>query len=819
MTVILFFLLAMVTLTGIFAYQRFSSIITQFNYEARPDLTLVTAKNLENKLGEAENCVISYSLTNDTTHLLNYYESVEKSHEILSELQRLNFYKSENLLIVDSLNQLAEIKFSILNDLLTLRDKYRVQEALDKVEKKIEQTVVAGQVQNEQKENERKEKNNILKKIFRKKEKDRQKEAIANREILIKDVTRELNKIRAEEQDIESILKTLELSLANENRIISEKIKGRIGKLEKSEHQSIVAQAIMAQEEMQFTNSLIAVFFVLIAGLIIFMAFLVTNFIKNNNRFKKAMRNAKNEAEELVKTKERFFANISHEIRTPMNAIAGFSEQLADSELNHYQKQQLHIVRKSVEHLLNIINDVLDYSKLKAGKLMLAENGFKLKETIEETMLFSEPIAKNKKIELKVKVNNDVPEIVIGDQLRLRQILLNLISNAVKFTSKGYVHINAEVETRIEKKIKLKIEVADTGIGMNEAELKKIFNEFEQAERSSTRNYGGTGLGLSITKKLVELHHGEIKITSRPGEGAIVTVFLPYIAGDITDLKQTLIKKKNGVVLNDIKVLVVDDEQYNRKLLTSILKKYDAEFSEAENGFKALSELDKNEFDLVLMDVRMPEMNGIDAVKKIRAMQNKRKSEIPVIALTAAISPADQIVYEDAGMNGFLPKPFTENEFINAVSDALNTQLIMPENDEERINENNLKKIKSSRSAFSLHLLEEVSDGDNEFLKEMLVTLLETTNDGMSAINAAIKIKDLKTVGDFAHKIRSPCLHVGATELYNLLEEIEYSCRKIEKTEKIPELVTKAEAEVNSLLKWVENELKKLETKKITEKI
>ncbi len=670
-TVILAFILVLVTLTGMLAYNRFSSIVSNFSNGSRYDMRIVDLKNLEKDLSLAESNVKSYSLSKDTVYVHLFNIAIRQAENKLADLKNSIYTNSDLRVPMDSIYEMVENKFRILNDLLLIQDQYRVQVALDKVENKIENAALKiDESNNENIVSEKKRKKNLLNLFRRKKEAEEEKANNISEKITLMEVSKEVDKVRQEEQDIELMLKNLELGLIKENEIVSQNITNLINTIEGNERSMMAKRSELAESTLKETNFQIAGFCVLIAVLLFFISWVIINYVKNNNRYRDALRKAKKEAEDLVKTKERFFANMSHEIRTPMNAIAGFTEQLADTEMDHGQRQKLTVIQKSVDHLLNIINDVLDYSKLKAGKLKLEQKGFRIRETIKDVFLFSETLAKNKKIELSVDIDENVPEIFIGDEVRFRQILLNLVSNSVKFTSVGNVKLIASGKPD-RNLFHLKIQVIDTGIGMTEKELQKVFDEFEQVEENTTRNYGGTGLGLSITHKLVELHNGTISISSEKGIGTTVEIELAYKTGSTDDMYDQLHEISEESMLQNLKVLVVDDEKYNRQLIKLILKKYHAIYAEANNGQFALQQLEQDEFDLILMDVRMPLMNGIETVEKIRKLKNKKKSKIPVIAITAAISSDDQQEYEKVGMNAFLPKPFTERELIRTINEVL----------------------------------------------------------------------------------------------------------------------------------------------------
>lgn len=665
--VILLFILVFAMVNGFLAYKRVSTIVSNSGYSSRYEMRIVAVKNLEKDLSLAENNVKSYSLTKDTTYLLGFFDAIGGARTKLDIIMEMASHDESLVQLFDSLYVLVEEKIRILNDLLSIQGNFRVQIALDKAENKIEKSALK---LNEESGKDRKEFESFS--LFKKRRERKALESkLQENKITLRDVSEELEKVRSEEKNIEAILKAQELALIDENRIVSQKVAQLINEFELRERSLIEDKAIQSQIAVKDTNKQIAVFSFLTVVLLIFMAFVIIKYIKNNNHYREVLRKARKEAEDLMKTKDRFFTNMSHEIRTPMNAIAGFTERLADTRLEEHQQQHLQIIRKSVDHLLNIINDVLDYSKLKSGKLSLENNPFNVKEVISDVFHLSEPISRNKKIQFTLKIDKTVPDILMGDHVRLRQILLNLVSNALKFTESGHVHIFVSSSPVENKKVTLNIQVIDSGIGMSENELKKVFDEFEQVEKSTTRNYGGTGLGLTITKKLVELHNGQIEIDSKVNVGTKVIIQLPYKTGEKPEKLPEIRTNKKSDLLNQLRVLIVDDEKYNRLLLTAILKKHNAIYTESSNGYLALLELDMNDYDLILMDVRMPHMNGLETVQKIRSMKSGRKSQIPVIALTAAVSPENQLEYKKAGMNGFLPKPYSEEELIKCISDVL----------------------------------------------------------------------------------------------------------------------------------------------------
>lgn len=793
----------LVSLTGVFTYRRFSNIIYDVTQESRVDLRLVTAKSLMNEVFEAENNAKTYSLTKDTFYLEKFYHAADRA---FIKLERLRSYSAQKQMLVADVNQLDTLvaqKFKGLNDFLIFQDKSRVQVALDNVIKKIKKSTV---VEREEAQNK-----GFLNKLFNQNEKKNNQQPEVTEEISVDAISDEIKSIKATEKSIEASLKEQEIALLNRDTEINIKINALINGLEAKEMAAINKQTLKAEQTMRKTNWQVAIFCVLAVALLIFMAYLIISYVRNNSRYREALKNARIKAEDLAKTKERFLANMSHELRTPMNAIAGFTEQLSKSKLNTEQQEQLTMVRKSIEHLLYLINDVLDFTKLQSGKLKLENIGFRPKEFINDVITFIKPLANEKRTEIKCNITTSDDLIVLGDPFRLRQILLNLISNSLKFTKEGSVTISLSQLTQYNDIVTVRLEVADTGIGMNEEQLSRVFEEFEQAEGNTTRNYGGTGLGLSIIKMLTDLHDGEIEIKSELKKGTSVIIDIPYKLGTEEDIAlfDRIEQEKNFdlTIPKKLNILIVDDEKYNRKLLTTILKRHDVLFTEAANGLEAIKEVKLNNFDLVLMDSYMPEMDGINASKIIRAMKDATKRNVPIIALTAAVTELDRKNYTNAGMNGFVAKPYKENELLQEIKRILSTSHdIKTISSKGEVTADKIEKIKLKRIDFTQ--LKELSDGDSTFYVDMLNTFLTSTSEGILDIEKALKEENWSMVADYSHKICSPARHLSAEILYSHLKDIELKARNEEELDSITNSVEKIKKEFNFITSEIELELK-----------
>jgi signal transduction histidine kinase/ActR/RegA family two-component response regulator len=379
----------------------------------------------------------------------------------------------------------------------------------------------------------------------------------------------------------------------------------------------------------------------------------------------------KDRAEQSEKFKEQFLANMSHEIRTPMNAIVGLVDLLSRTKMIPLQTRYLSAIRQSADNLLGIIQDILDFSKIESGQLELEEINFSIHEALEavyETLRYK---AEEKNISIAYQRNSDIPELVCGDPIRLRQILINLIGNAIKFTEHGVVTMEAQVVEQSKEKVHLRFSVSDTGIGIPQNKLEDVFKSFVQASSSTTRKYGGTGLGLSISKYLVEMQHGTISVQSKLGKGTEFTFDLPYKTAVETNNANE--KEKTGdepsaeiKALEGIRVLVVEDNRFNQMVaVDSLQSSIPSVFIElVENGKLAIQKLEGSSFDLVLLDLQMPEMDGYETTAYIRNEMQPPQKMIPIIALTANATKTEKEKCLKAGMNGYLSKPFRIDDLI-----------------------------------------------------------------------------------------------------------------------------------------------------------
>ena len=374
-------------------------------------------------------------------------------------------------------------------------------------------------------------------------------------------------------------------------------------------------------------------------------------------------------AEEALKFKQQFLSNMSHEIRTPMNSIVGFTNVILKTELDQKQKEYIDAIKKSGEALIILINDILDLAKVDAGKMIFNSNPFSLEESIEDIFKLFWPKCQEKNLEFIKNFDISIPKTVVGDAIRLRQIILNLASNAIKFTSKGKVCISVRATNEDAEKITIEFVISDTGIGIPENKLSHIFYNFEQASNEISQEYGGTGLGLSIVKQLVELQGGSLFVESKVGEGSTFGFSMNFSKTTETIPEETALILKTENKSGKIKVLVAEDIALNQMLIQIILEDFGFDCDIAENGKVVLKKLNEKEYDIILMDIQMPEMNGFEATDYIR---NTMNSQIPIIALTADVTSIDIEKSKKTGMNDYISKPIDEKLLYSKIIAQIN---------------------------------------------------------------------------------------------------------------------------------------------------
>jgi len=808
-----------VLLTGIISYNSYRDLLRSLEGTSFEETKLVALGEILADITEAEAKMRAYSLTRESEQLQEYQQLVIDIQDALGQVKKVEPINEDFNHQVDSVSLLLsrqtegiesflELK-QYLNQLnfssLALEEIASATDSVPAVRTTTTTTTTTTRVdpilpadEEENRKNTRRQQKKRAQEIAKELLKQEQEPQIQTEtrvetdtsfvqpDTVLENIQDILVELGQEESRYQQIMAKRELNLVESSVQIIDQIRGLISSLEKQELAANIKMANDAKliaSKSTLTISII-IFVCLILGIL--FTYLIFRDVRISDFYNRQLIGAKNQAEQLAKSKQQFLATMSHEIRTPLNAIIGFTEQLSTTTLQPRQKEYLEAVQSSGEHLLNTVNDILDYSKIEAGELKITKKPFELNNCIREVAAALEIKATQKGLDLRVIFTPDQPIAVLGDAFRLRQILLNLIGNAVKFTDSGYVEVETDYHVD-DDTAAVEIAVRDSGIGIPESMRAEIFTDFKQVDDTMNRKYQGTGLGLAICKKLVDLQGGTIRVDSNKPHGSLFTVTLFYQVAnslDINDISNTTYSDSsvgNGsetsgsteqpaasvatAKLQQFKILVADDDPFNIRLLRTILEKYGVNGTYCGDGKEAMQEIERQDFDLVLTDINMPSVGGLELSSHIRSLKDRQQAKVPILAITANVMEGDLLKFRESGIDGFVLKPFREEELVGKVIEALGLKIpqstIQPQ------------VTGTATTEFKLDDFKKFSGGDNEALRPMLEAFHQSLRQDLENMKVHASHQNYEEVSKLAHKMISSFGHLHAMEPVKKLRTLE----------------------------------------------
>lgn len=546
--------------------------------------------------------------------------------------------------------------------------------------------------------------------------------------------------------------------LLEENRIISDQLRGILSSVENEILKNSYAKINRSQQAMTKTIDKMAWIGGAALLILIIFAWIIIKDITTSQNYRTKLEQLNAENQELLRSKTMLMATVTHDLQTPLGSIVGFSDLMSNSEMNGKQQQYLSNIRESADYILKLVNDLMDFSKLENNRISIEKVNFNLKNIIENTCKTLEHSADNKNIELIWNIDDELDANFISDPYRIKQVLTNLISNAIKFTHQGTVEVSAFIKNN-----NIHIAVLDTGIGIEKDSRENIFKEFTQANSGIEKKFGGTGLGLTISKKMLELLGGTIELESEEGKGSIFTIIIPCKPGErFTSKNDNESLKVTYPFLKNKKILLVDDDNTQLSLLKEIFTSHGIIVQTEINSSAVAGLLEEKDFDLIITDIQMPIMDGFELLKNIQ--NNPKASTIPVIALSGRkdLNTSD---FTDKGFTTYHPKPIHTEKLLTLLSNLFGDQKVYQGTD-------TVKKRKEL-VLFSLKSLSQFTQNDPKSLKVIIETFIASAKENCEVLQAATKEKDEQSIVETAHKMIPMLKQIEAYHIVEILDNLE----------------------------------------------
>jgi len=583
-----------------------------------------------------------------------------------------------------------------------------------------------------------------------------------------------LEDVNKKDHRVKLILFRQELRLQDENNIISDQLRAILNSVESEFLENSYTKFRESQSGMRKIIENIAWIGALALLILIIFAWIIVRDLTINQNHRKQLEKLNNENEELLRTKSMLMATVTHDLQTPLGSIIGFHDLIKDSGITPKQKQYLGNIKESANYILKLVNDLLDFSRLENNRISIEKTGFNFKNLIENTCRTLEPMAFNKGIELNWDVNEELNGNYISDPYRIKQVLTNLVSNAIKFTPEGSVEVAAKIEGN-----NIHICVIDTGIGIARKKHDDVFKEFTQAHAGIEKKFGGTGLGLTISQKIIELLEGEIKLESEEGQGSIFTVIIPCISSSNNFNSDKIDEKNNRTelypALKGKKVLIVDDDSMQLTLMKELLANYSLDIRTEINALSVISLLEGDKFDLILTDIQMPSLDGFELVKLIRSNKNNHVVALPIIALSGKRDLTEKD-FTDGGFAAHHPKPIHLQQLLSLISDVFGGDVVFSETESKNIP-------KQTNMLFNLRSLSQFTNNDPVSLRTIINTFIDSAIENCDALKTAAKEGDEQQLAEIAHKMIPMLKQMEVHSIVELLIPLEDRLLDISKSE------------------------------------
>lgn len=766
--------------------------LTQGNNTNNEKLFLVS--EITTSLYNTENTSRKLIQSGEDEDLEQYHKQIDSIRTNITQLKKSY---SDTLMHteLDSIQQLLSRKTANLEELNQLRKQDRntnyYTQVLEKL-KKVDESF-ADKNYDQRFSNLKPYQRRVLIKFLEYAEKDNAKPlTYKTADSLINSVKNVLTDLEISTQRFRDTLNEKESDLLENDVILNQQLRKILSKIEKEERETAIQRAENSQEMLAETSHILFIAAGVSIAIILIFLFLIVKDISRSQRYRIQLEDAKDFAESLLKSREQFMAAITHDLRSPLTTVIGYTDLLLKTDLNTRQQHYLTQLRKSSDFILHLVNDLLDLSRLEAGKMLIEKLPFNPKKLISDTVQNSLPGEIDKEVEIKISIPDECDVQVISDPFRIKQVIANLVTNAYKFTEKGEILVTAMLEQKKEDDHILSISVKDTGIGISKEKQEAIFEEFSQENSKIEKKYGGSGLGLSITRKISELLKGTIELKSEQGKGSEFIVNLPVVKVTSPEVTENDPKKAHPTpgLLKGKKALAVDDEPSQLALTKELVKSLGMECDSCLNGDEAMKMLKSNKYDLILTDIQMPKFDGFELIKFIR--NQPKLAKVPVIAISGR-TDVDLQAYQDAGFTSSLLKPYKPPHLQQKIAKIFNLDI----HQEKKTPVSS----KSSGSSYNLEEIYQFSGGDDQAMQVILKAFLESAEANVAALEAALEKGDENEMGRIAHKMLPMLKQMKA-------EKVIPDLQKLEAHEPVPdETVLEVIKEIKALMQSLEKEI------------